>query len=124
MNIHFYINTSFPYGMAAAKRRLCYAKGLMAEGHNIDVVVCRKCLDKGDDDGMPEVGTFRGIPYVYVCGKYKHSKRNKVMRGMDYWVFDYIMAFFYALKHMNRGDAVAVGCPAKVIRYTTDPVLM
>ena len=32
MKIHFYINTSFPYGMAAAKRRLCYAKGLMAAG--------------------------------------------------------------------------------------------
>lgn len=106
MNIHFYVNTSFPYGMAAAKRRLCYARGLQAEGHTIDVVVCQKCFDRGDDDGFPSVGEYCGIKYVYVCGKYKHSKYNKVLRGLDYFVLDYVRSFLYALKHIRRGEAV------------------
>lgn len=106
MNIHFYINTSFPYGMAAAKRRLCYARGLIAAGHNVDVVVCQKCIEKNEDDKLPKSGTFRGIHYTYVCGKYKYAKSYKVLRGLDYFVLDYIRSFFYALKHIHHGEAV------------------
>ena len=106
MNIHFYINTSFPYGMAAAKRRLCYAKGLMAAGHQVDVVVCQRCFEPGDDDGLPDNGIFRNIPYIYVRGKYKHRKGNKLLRGWDYLVMDYLCSFFYALKHIHRGEVV------------------
>lgn len=106
MNIHFYINNTFPYGMAAAKRRLCYAKGLLAEGHIIDVVICQKCLEKENDDGFPRKGIYKGIPYIYVCGKYKFSKKNKIMRGLDYLVIDYIRSFFYALKHIHRKEVV------------------
>lgn len=106
MNIHFYIDTSFPFGMAAAKRRLCYARGLMAAGHTVDVVICQKCFESGDNDGLPSKGSFRGISYEYVCGKYKHAKGNKLMRGIDYLVLDPVRSFFYALKHVHRGDAV------------------
>lgn len=108
MNIHFYVNTSFPFGMAAAKRRLCYAKGLMAQGHTVDVVICQKCFDIGNDDGMPEQGEYEGISYVYVCGKYKYVKNNKFIRGLDYFIFDYLRSFQYALKHIYRGDIVYV----------------
>ena len=38
--IHFYIHNAFPEGMAAARRQLCYAKGLLAEGNVVDVNVC------------------------------------------------------------------------------------
>ena len=92
--------------MAAAKRRLCYARGLIAAGHNVDVVVCQKCIEKNEDDKLPKSGTFRGIHYIYVCGKYKHAKRYKILRGLDYFVLDYIRSFFYALKHIHRGEAV------------------
>lgn len=108
MKIHFYINTPFPFGMAAAKRRLCYAKGLMAEGHLVDMVICQKCFDIGNDDGLPERGEYLGISYIYACGKYKFDKKNKLIRGLDYFVLDYIHSFFYALKHINREDIVYV----------------
>lgn len=108
MNIHFYINTPFPFGMAAAKRQLCYAHGLVSAGHTVDVVVCQKCLEHGEYDGLQTKGSYRGISYEYVCGKYKHDKWNKLMRGIDYLVLDPIRSFFYALKHVHRGDAVFV----------------
>lgn len=106
MIIHFYINTSFPFGMAAAKRQLCYAKGLMNQGHIIDVVVCQKCFEPNDDDDQPAKGEYQGIKYIYTCGKFKHAKNNKLMRGIDYLMLDYIRSFFYALKHIHRKDAV------------------
>ena len=108
MNIHFYINTSFPYGMAAAKRRLCYAKGLIAEGNNVDVLICQKCIEKDNDDNMPSKGVFRGIPYTYICGKYKRPRGNKLMRGIDYLFLDPINSFLYALKNIHLNDIVYV----------------
>lgn len=94
--------------MAAAKRRLCYAKGLMKEGHEMDVVICQKCIEKGNDDGFPAKGVYKNIPYIYVCGKYKHAKRNRIMRGLDYLIIDCIRSFFYALKHIRRGEIVYI----------------
>lgn len=94
--------------MAAAKRRLCYAKGLIAEGHEIDVVICQKCFELTSNDGFPEVGVYKGINYKYVCGKFKHPQKNKIMRGLDYLIIDYLRSFFYALKHIHRKEIVYV----------------
>lgn len=108
MNIHFYINTSFPFGMAAAKRRLCYAKGLMAAGDNVDIIICQKCFEKNNNDGLPIKGIYQGIPYNYVCGKFKHTKKHRLLRGLDYFVIDYIRSFLYALFHIKKNDVVYV----------------
>ena len=108
MKIHFYINTSFPFGMAAAKRRLCYAKGLMNEGHIVDVLVCQKCFDLTADDGFPEEGIYKGINYKYVCGKFKHDPKKKLLRGLDYFFLDYIHSFFFALKNIHSNEIVYV----------------
>ena len=97
MNIHFYINNSFPFGMAAAKRRLCYAKGLMAAGHSVDIIICQKCFEKNSNDDFPVKGIYQGIPYNYVCGKFKHKTKYRILRGLDYYVIDYIRSFLYAL---------------------------
>lgn len=106
MNIHFYINNSFPYGMAAAKRRLCYAKGLMAQGHIVDVVICQKCYEKGEDVELPQKGIYRGIPFIYVCGKYKFNQKYILIRKLDYFIIDYIRSFFYAIKNIHNGDVI------------------
>lgn len=108
MNIHFYITKSFPHGMAAAKRRLCYAKGLIAAGDNVDVTICQKIYDIGEDDGFASKGLYEGIPYDYVCGKYKHAKKHRVLRGLDWNLLDFTRSFFYALSHIKRGDIVYI----------------
>lgn len=94
--------------MAAAKRRLCYIKGLKAAGDEINVIICNKVLEKGEYDGMPAQGEYNGTPYCYVCGKYKHPKWNVLMRGLDWNVIDPIRTFFYSLRHIHKGDAVYV----------------
>ena len=108
MHIHFYQDKSFPYGMAAAKRRLCYIKGLKAAGDDVDVIICNKVFERWEDDGMPDKGIYRGTPFCYVCGKYKHPKWNKLMRGLDWEFLDPIRTFFYSLRHIQKGDMAYV----------------
>ncbi|NPD90888.1 glycosyltransferase [Xylanibacter muris] len=92
--------------MAAAKRRLCYAKGLMNEGHCINIHICHKCFEQGDDDGFAEQGEYCGISYSYINGKYKH--KNKFLRTFDWFLFDYVKSFFYALKRVHKGEVMYV----------------
>lgn len=106
MNIHFYINFPFPYGMASVKRTVCYAKGLITAGNKVDVVVCQKCMERCSDDSLPAKGFFQGIPYLYACGKYKHKKGNKMLRAWDYLIMDYLRSFFYAIRHIHKRDSV------------------
>ena len=108
MLIHFYQNSPFPYGMAAAKRRLCYIKGLKAAGDEINVIICNKVFERGKDDGMPAKGQYRGTPYCYINGKHKYPKWNKLMRGLDWIVIGPIRTFFYSLRHVRKGDIVYV----------------
>ena len=108
MLIHFYLDSPFPSGMAAAKRLLCYIKGLKAAGDEINVIICNKVFERGKDDGMPRKGLYRGTPYCYVSGKHKPPKWNKLMRGLDWIVIDPIRTFFYSLRHLHRGDIVYV----------------
>lgn len=108
MIIYFFQDTSFPYGMAAAKRRLCYIKGLKAAGDIINVIICNKVFERGEDDGMPAKGLYNGTPYCYISGKFKHPTWNKLMRGLDWNVFEPIRTFFYSLQHIQKGDIVYV----------------
>lgn len=108
MQIHFYQNTAFPYGMAAAKRRLCYIKGLRAAGDEVNVICCSKVYEKGEGEIMLENGLYNGIPYCYISGKYKYPKWNLLMRGLDWDFIDPIRTLFYSLKHIHRGDIVYV----------------
>lgn len=100
--IHFYIHNSFPEGMAAARRQLCYAKGLLAEGNVVDVNVCHKLEDV--DRGLPSVGNVEGVPFRYISGRVKH--KNKFLRGLDYKLFDFLRMYRYAFKNIHKGDVV------------------
>lgn len=104
MIIHFFVNTSFPHGMAAARRRLCYAKGLMSAGDTVLVHCTHRVFNQGEDDGFPEQGEYQGIPYNYISGKYKHN--SKILRGLDWSFLDCIRTFFYGLKNVKKQDAL------------------
>ncbi len=106
--IYLYHNMIFPYGMAAAKRLLCYIKGLKAVGDEVTVIITNRVFEKGSDDGMPAKGLYDGTPYCYVSGKYKYPQWNKLMRGLDWVVTDPIRTFFYSLRHLHKGDIVYV----------------
>lgn len=100
MRIHFYILTSFPNAMAAGRRRLCYAKGLIAAGNTVNVAVCRKV--KEDNCGLSDRGIYQGINYDFVCGRFLKQD----MKCKSNTLIDYIKGFIYALNHIKKGDIV------------------
>lgn len=108
MKVYLYQNSPFPYGMAAAKRLLCYIKGLKAAGNDINVIICNKVIERDNDNGMPAKGLYDGTPYCYISGKYKPPKWNILMRGLDWYIIDPIRTFFYSLRHLHKGDIVYV----------------
>lgn len=108
MKIFSYQDSPFPYGMADAKRRLCYFKGLKAAGEKVEAICCCKVFEKGNDDGLPASGLYNGTPYNYISGKFKHPKWNKLMRGLDWKIIDPIRTFLYSLRHVHKGDIAYV----------------
>ena len=108
MQIYSYQDTPFPYGMADMKRRLCYFKGLQAAGDRVNAVVCNRVFERGTDNGMPAKGMYGSTPYCYICGKYKHPRWNKLMRGLDWYVLDPIRTFIFSLRHLHKGDIAYV----------------
>jgi len=103
MKVYFFVLTSFPYGMAAGKRRLCYAKGLMAAGLECQIVVCRKTEPGTTQPEMPDEGIFNGIKYIYISGKVRN--KNKFIRKIDDLI-DLCKGFFYSLNHVKKGDII------------------
>ena len=102
MKIHLFIDSSFPVGMASAKRQVCYAKGLIAVGKNVEVHAFHRVHEYGENNGYEAIGTYEGIPYNYISGKYKH--KSKLLRGLDWYVMDALRAFLYACKTIKRKD--------------------
>lgn len=106
MLIHFYSDRTFPHGMAAEKRRLCYAKGLLKCGDEVQVHCVNRVFNFNEDDGFGESGEYLGIKYNYISGKHKH--KNKILRGLDWNIFDPIRAFFYSIHRIKKNDIVYV----------------
>lgn len=104
MTVHFFIDSSFPHGMAmaASKRRICYAKGLQKQGDLVLVHCTHKCVEKNEDDGLPEKGVYEGIPYNYISGKIKPT--SKLMRGLHWVLLDSLRSCLYCLRHVHKGE--------------------
>lgn len=100
MNIHFIQNTPFPFGMAAARRRLCYATGLQACGHNVDVIVCRASENK--ENGLPQNGQYRQIQYFHPVGKL--IRRNRIAKAIMWNFGDYFRSIPFLWRSIKRGD--------------------
>ena len=106
MKIHFFLGTTFPFGMAGTKRVHCYAKGLIANGDKICIHVCHRFYKKDDTDNLPSSGLYNEIEYNYPSGKIKSQYKFK--RGLDYYFLDSVKVFFYALYNVKRGERMFV----------------
>lgn len=106
MNVHIYLESSFPEGMAATKRVACYAKGLTSVGALVDVVCTHRIIERQHDESYPEKGIYESIPYSYSSGKYKSA--NKFFRGLDWIVLDAFRAYLYVLRSVGKDDVILV----------------
>lgn len=104
MKIYFYVLTSFPYGMAAGRRRLCYAKGLIASGNEVEIIICQRTETPISDDGLPPKGIYNGIKYNYINGKIRNE--NKILQAILSHSLYYFKAFYFTLKNIKKGEII------------------
>lgn len=106
MNIHFYTTNPFPVGMAGTKRIQCYSKGLIAAGNTVYIHVCNRLFNTKEESEYPCCGEYNGINYDYISGLIKH--KNKILRGLDWYVFDALRCFTHVMKNVQKGDRMLV----------------
>lgn len=98
MKVYFFIFESFPGSMAAAKRRMCYIKGLKSENIDCEIIICHKTENKKTTE--PIIGIFEGIKYRYICGRTKSS--YKIIRAIDYLFLDYLKCICFFIKKVDK----------------------
>lgn len=103
MKIFLLFRNPFPYGMAPSQHVTCEAMGLKAAGANIEVDVFVPPLDKTKDNGLPEKGDYKGIPYQYINGKFK-PKGLIAQIANRFW--NTIKTFFWGVRNFKEGDII------------------
>lgn len=103
MKIFIIFRNTFPFGMAPSQHIACEALGLKASGADLEVIIFSPPFDRGTDNGLPNKGSYRGIPYEYIHGKNRPS--NILLQLLNrFW--NTIKTFFWGLKHYKEGDVV------------------
>lgn len=63
--IYIFFKGPFPHGMAATQRVICYAKGLIAAGADVEVIIpCRTERAEVRNDNLS--GFYEGVPFRYL----------------------------------------------------------
>lgn len=103
--VHIITTESFPVGMAATNRIICYAKGLIANEVECKIIVVNR-TERIDIEQRNFVakGNFEGIPFEYVSGAVVRSN-SFVRRRVDDFV-DFIKAIKYCISEIKRGEVI------------------
>jgi len=105
MKVLIITNEPFPYGMAATNRIICYAKGLIKNGLDCEVLVSKRTEPYGIDPRNNKAqGLYEGIPYSYVGGKTQWQK-NLVLKVFSL-ITDYLRTLYFCFKFTKKGDAI------------------
>jgi glycosyltransferase involved in cell wall biosynthesis len=95
----------FPYGMAASNRILCYAKGLIANNIDCEVIIVFRTEIFGNTPKNNEsFGVYKTVPFRYISGKTQRN-RNIILRKFDD-LFDLIKTYHYCKRNTTKGDII------------------
>jgi glycosyltransferase involved in cell wall biosynthesis len=92
MKIAFYLNEPYPNGMACTKRVHLYAKGLIALGNNVKIIIPRATENSKFVENKTIKGKYEGVNYEYASNSTIRSYSFFKRRIQD------IFAFFKSLK--------------------------
>jgi len=101
MNIVIIGNSiGFPVGLAATTRVRCFAKGLMAAGHTVQIINTVGLSADYVSTKVPAKGTFQDIPYVF-CGGLSERSRLKIPRFIENCLGDLIACILLIIKKLT-----------------------
>lgn len=105
MNVVFLTYFPFPYGLAAVNRLISLAKGMIEEGHNLNVFCLLPTEISGNVKNHEITGVYSGINFEYV------SKTCQLPSGRikRYWLnlYSHLRSLFI-LYHLNKKKRIDV----------------
>ena len=101
MKVFIITKEPFPNGMAATNRITCYAKGLIAEGVDCNIIVATRTERYGQ---TPKNLTPKGDIYMYIGNKTQRASNVFLRRFHDY--LDIFRTIIFVLKKTTKGDVI------------------
>lgn len=101
MKLYIITSSSFPSGMADTKRLICYAKAVLEEGIDCEVLVYKRYSGFGE---IQPKSNFEGINYRYVGGKSERGNNRFLSRFYD--IVDRCSLYWFLKRNLKSGDVV------------------
>lgn len=104
MKVYIICRQPFPYGMAATNRIKCYAKALLEQSIDCEVITYIRTEFVRNKRNIESCGIFEGIPFKYIGGS-SYRNKNKLIRWIND-VIDKIRLYIYLKKNLVKSDIV------------------
>lgn len=105
MKVYIITNEPFPYGMAAAKRIYCYAKGMQALSIECEVITVFRTEKKSNLLGNVKAkGLFEGVSYRYIANS-TYRNANLIIRKINDAI-DFLHLLWFCRTKIRRKDIV------------------
>lgn len=103
MKVYIITKEPFPKGMAATNRISNYAKGIIANGIECEVLIAKRTEYKLHSNGNTDrIGIFQTIPFTYVSPTVYRNKSLFIRKFVD--IIDLVRLFIVAKCHFRKGD--------------------
>ena len=113
MKVYIVTRESFPYGMAATSRIICYAKALIDGGMECEVIICRPTeIPENSPQNLIPKGEFEGIPFFYPGGNTIRSTYKPLRPFID--SLSIRRTEKYLSSRLKKGDVVFLFMGGKV----------
>lgn len=105
MKVYILTTNPFPIGLAATNRILCYAKGIISNGLECEVIIMNR-TERSDvgQYNFNHKGVFEGVPYFYVANSVLRSRSFFKRRIDDMW--DYLKTIYFCAAKINEDDVL------------------
>lgn len=104
MKVYIITKEPFPNGMAATNRIMCYAKAIISQGVDCEVLIYSRTEIPGNVKNKEAKGNYEGIPFRYI-GRTALRKRNELLNKFNA-LFDRIRICSYLKKNLEKDDMV------------------
>lgn len=104
MKVYVITGEPFPNGMAATSRIKCYAKALLSQNVECEVLVVRKTESFNNPRNTKGDGIYEGVPYKYIMGSPVPSE-NILIRQIESRTYKF-KTQLYLEKILNEDDVI------------------
>lgn len=103
MRVFLLFSGPFPQGLAGVQHVVCESLGLSKCIEDFKLILYLRTVNSEIDDGLPEKGTYKGIKYDFINGKYMYTSK---MRRRITSAIALLRTFVWGIRHYHKNDIV------------------